>query len=141
MLFTICPQCNRKNKQSERCQCKQKQSRERNKVYDQTKRNKESYRVYHNTEWKNLVEHCKASCHGLDLYALYVENKIKLGHTAHHIEEVQEYPELAYELSNLIYVSFSSHNKIHHAYNKSELEKNKMKEFLRECLKRYRGEV
>ena len=141
MLLTICPHCSRKYKQGGRCGCRRKQSRERNKVYDQTKRNKESYQVYHSTEWKCLVERCKASCNGLDLYALYAENKIRLGQTAHHIEEILECPELTYELSNLIYVNFSSHNKIHHAYNKSELEKNKMKEFLRECLMRYRGEA
>ena len=138
-LLIICQHCGQRVQQGQRCRCRHKQSKDNNKIYDQTKRSKEFYRVYHSKEWRRVVTQCKAQCNGLDLFALYADGKFRSGQMAHHIDEIRDSPCLVYELSNLIYVSNSSHNKIHHAYNKSESEKNKMKEFLRECLAKYRG--
>ena len=139
MLYKICNRCNRKVKQGEVCDCRVKSNLESQRRYDRTKRSQESSKIYRSERWRRVVSECKSICHGLDLYSFYFNNRIEQGELVHHIEEVTERPDLAFELSNLIYVTNKAHGKIHRAYEKSEEEKEKMKNVLKECLQRHGG--
>ena len=139
MLASICSHCGAKIIYGKQCECKVERNRRRQKQYDKYQRNKEAFTIYHSKAWKRLVKQCKEICNGLDLYALYAEGKIRRGELVHHIEEVATNPAGAYELSNLIFVSHRSHGKIHRVYEQSEKENKKMKEFLKECLRRHGG--
>ena len=139
MLYTICSRCNRKVKQGDGCGCRIKKNQEYQRRYDRTKRNQESSQIYRSERWQRVVSECKSICHGLDLYSFYFSNRIEQGELVHHIEEVTERTDLAFEVSNLIYVTHRTHGKIHRAYAKSKEEKEKMKKFLKECLRMHGG--
>ena len=56
----------------------------------------------------------------MDEYRLAFEGVIEVGSTAHHIYTLEERPDLKTSLSNLLFVSARTHNKIHAEYNKGE---------------------
>lgn len=126
MLMRECSVCGKVHKQGERCPHAGARQRE----YDMNHRNKESISFYHSNQWKHMQALVKMACHGLDMYAFYVEHRLVKGRIAHHIIPISQEPDRALDMGNLIYVSDSSHKKIHDAYSKSDDDKNLMQKKL-----------
>lgn len=108
-------------------------SSNKNYIYDKIKRNKITSNFYTSRRWKKLIKLIKSRCNGIDIYVLYKFNKLVPGEVVHHIYELEIYPEKAYELDNLIYVSKATHNKIHMIYKEKE-KKIKLQKYLTDIL-------
>lgn len=126
MLMRECPVCGKVHRQGERCP----RAGMRQKEYDRDCRNRESASFYHSGQWKRIQALVKMVCHGLDMYAFYTEHRLAKGRIAHHIIPISQDPGRALDLGNLIYVSDSSHKKIHDAYSKSDDDKKLMQKKL-----------
>jgi hypothetical protein len=75
----------------------------------------------------------KARASGLDEVAMK-QGIIKQGTTAHHIIPIEDRPELALNISNLIWISSHTHKNIHRAYRKSPAEKKKVQQRLQSII-------
>lgn len=64
------------------------------------------------------------------LFSLYVVGRVEEGNTVHHIVEILDNKELAYEEYNLIPFSSSNHETIHKLYRRNKLVKQKVQELL-----------
>lgn len=126
MLMRECPVCGKMHRQGERCPYAGTRQRE----YDVNHRSKKSAFFYHSNQWKHMQALVKMACHGLDMYAFYVEHRLVKGRIAHHIIPISQEPGRALDMGNLIYVSDSSHKKIHDAYSKSDDDKKIMQKKL-----------
>lgn len=83
-----------------------------NKLYDQTKRNKESKAFYRSKEWRKAREMALKRDNYLCQSCLS-NKKIQRAEVVHHIKELVDYPELATTLDNLISWCNSCHT-VHH---------------------------
>lgn len=111
---------------------------QRNKHYDKRVRYNKDKRYtefYHSKEWKSLREYLLKLYNGIDIYAYYVDNKIVVANTVHHIEEIKDNWDKRLDTYNLFPLSEGSHNKIHTLYKKDKLATQKL---LRELLERFR---
>ena len=118
MLMKICAKCGKKLRQGERCSC----SKERHKMYNSARRDKDRNKFYHSVIWAHLIESVKARANGLDELAL-AEGRFEIGNTVHHIYTVEERPDLKTSIENLIYLSAANHNRVHKIYNRDETSK------------------
>lgn len=125
MLMKIC-KCGRRLPQGETCPCQ----KQRHKLYDAARRDKDKQKFYASRHWHKIVEVVKARANGLDEYALAVAGVIAVGSTVHHIYPVDERPDLKTSLDNLIFVSARTHNKIHAEYNRDAESKAAMQKTL-----------
>lgn len=126
MLMRECPICGKFHRQGEKCP----NAKAGQKEYDMLHRNREGASFYHSSQWKRMQALVKAACHGLDMYAFYVEHRLVKGRIAHHIIPISQEPGRALDMGNLIYVSDSSHKKIHDAYSESDEDKKIMQKKL-----------
>lgn len=111
------------------------EKKDTNKYYDINHRKNKD--IYSDTIWRKLTEICKNKFNGIDIYSLFVYNKLVYGSLSHHIVEVDEDKNRIYDISNLIYVSDASHREIHSAYNKGGRVKKDMQELLFSLITRY----
>lgn len=111
MLMREYPVCGKVHKQGEKCPLTGIRQRE----YDVNHHNEESVSFYHSNQRKHMQALVKMTCHGLDMYAFYAEHRLVKGRIAHHIIPIFQEPDRALDMGNLIYVSDSSHKKIHGA--------------------------
>ena len=118
MLMKICAKCGKKLRQGERCSC----SKERHKMYNAARRDKDRNKFYHSVIWAHLIESVKARANGLDELSL-AEGRFEIGNTVHHIYTIEERPDLKTSLENLIYLSAANHNRVHKIYNRDETSK------------------
>ena len=125
MLQRICGYCGRIIKQGSACSCRIN----RHKEYDELQRDKIKAKFYKSRTWRLFAESVKARANGLDEYLLSKGQVVK-GTVAHHIQTVEERPDLKLSLENLIYVSSATHNQIHNEYDKNAESKRKMQEEL-----------
>lgn len=121
MLMRICGKCGRAIKQGETCPCQKARHQE----YDKFQRDKTKATFYKSKSWKVLSRCAKLRANGLDEYLLSKGQLVK-GNVAHHIQTIDERPDLKMSLDNLIYVSSGTHNAIHNEYNKNKESKEKM---------------
>jgi hypothetical protein len=104
-------------KRCEDCEKKYKVNKtEANRIYDKECRDKDSAAIYHSKQWERITDQCKARFKGLDIYSYYVLGKVEYGNICHHIIEVKDDKDRAYDLENIIYLSSSNHNIIHGLY-------------------------
>ena len=120
----ICNNCGRKLNQGETCTC-------RHNLYDKTKRDKAKAMFYHSSLWSKVAKMVKERAHGLDEYALRYGKRLLKGNITHHILELEERPDLIFDLNNLIYVSTATHNMIHAEYEKGIEQRRAMQEKLK----------
>lgn len=131
MLMKIC-NCGRRVRQGEKCTCK----KNRHKIYDEMRRDKNKKNFYHSTKWKKIVKIIKERANGLDEYMLLSKGVIEIGSTVHHIYTMDERPDLKMSLDNLIFVSARTHNMIHAQYAKGGEEKQNLQKKLSEVATR-----
>lgn len=80
--------------------------------YDKYKRDQEARRFYKSTAWRK----CREIVLQRDNYLCvdHLErNQIVAAQMVHHIKELRDYPELAFEISNLVSLCLSCHEKRH----------------------------
>lgn len=109
-----------------------------NKKYDffiRHKRDKRYTEFYHSKEWKKLRDSILVKYKGLDLFAYFIENKIKYANIGHHIVELKDNWGLRLTFKNIFPVSNISHKKIHAMYNK---DKNGTQKLLKNLLTKWR---
>ena len=126
MLTKICPYCGNQYLVGSTCIC----YHNRHKEYDTYSRNAVGKVVYHSKLWVPIRIQVKQRAAGLDEYMKVIEHHIVKEIIAHHIIPVEENPQRAFDVHNLIYVSTRTHASIHAAYNKSLQEKVKMQKVL-----------
>ena len=85
--------------------------------------------VYNRSKWRTVRWQVLEECNYICLYTLYKENKIVKAECVHHIVEVLEDNELAYDEDNLIALTNEKHKLIHELYKGN---KAKIQEELRE---------
>ena len=131
MLMYICGHCGKSNPVGERCSCRAKADAERNHKYDTEQRDMERHAFYQSPAWDNVRLAVKTRATGLDQYALSEYHMIGVGNTAHHIIPLAEAPELALDMSNLIWVSTQMHSRIHKIYECGPISKKDLQDRLR----------
>lgn len=111
---------------------------QRNKYYDKSIRHskdKQYTDFYHSDEWESLREDLLTLYKGIDIYAYYVDKKITLANTGHHIKEIKDSWDKRLDIDNLFPLSGDNHKKIHALYRKDKKETQKL---LMELLERFR---
>ena len=134
MLMYICGHCGKSNPVGERCSCRAKADAERNHKYDTEQRDMERHAFYQSPAWDSVRLAVKARANGLDQYALSEYRMIGVGNTAHHIIPLAEAPELALDMSNLIWVSTQMHSRIHKIYECGPISKKDLQDRLRSII-------
>lgn len=99
---------------------------ERNRYYDKNIRDKKTTEFYNSTEWIKTRECIINKYKGLDIYALFIENKKVYADTVHHIEELKECWDRRLDITNLIPLSSGNHTKIHNMYKKDKKATQKL---------------
>ena len=95
---------------------------------------------YRSLFWERAREQCISDCCGLDLYALFVQRRIELGGTVHHIMPLDDYPQLRLEQDNLICISEANHRLVHSLYSEGKFRETSA--LLRDIKRRFcRGEL
>ena len=113
----------------------------RHQEYDKFQRDKNKAKFYKSRAWRLFAESVKARANGLDEYLLSKGQVVK-GSIAHHIQTIEDRPDLKMSLENLVYVSGATHNMIHNEYDKSAESKGKMQaelQVIRGVTKGYMG--
>lgn len=141
MIYHHCPRCGKRIPTGQTCSCLARIKRERDRVYDATKRNKTHTAFYASSDWITLRDDCRGRYANLDIYALYADGRITPGRVAHHIIPLDDDWTKRLAADNLIYVSDSSHQLIHKAYSAGDDAKRKMQKTLREYQRRWRDEA
>ena len=78
---------------------------------------------------------------GLDIYSLYVLGRMEYGQTVHHIIPLKECWKRRTDVSNLIYLTESSHQIIHNIMIQGETQKQEVISLLFSLVERYRQEM
>ncbi|EQC1536941.1 hypothetical protein [Clostridium botulinum] len=116
----------------------EERQQQRNKQYDRNIRhNKDGKytKFYHGKEWGSLREYLLTLYNGIDIYSYYIDNKIVVANTIHHIEEIKDNWDKRLDVDNLFPLSDVTHNKIHSLYSKDKKETQRL---LVELLERFR---
>lgn len=111
MIYTQCPRCRKRIAVGTQCSCYERTRRAKGKG---NRLDQDSF--YRSQEWRAVRSEAIAKTYGLDIYSLYIENKIEYGFTVHHIVPLEEDYRKRAEQSNLIYLSESHHRQIHEMY-------------------------
>ncbi|MBW9154871.1 HNH endonuclease [Clostridium tagluense] len=120
--------------------CKNKNKKIRNKDYDKFSRNKDSASFYASKPWRKVTKSCKSKFNGIDIYEYYVNKQMVYGSLSHHIIEIVEDKSKSLDISNLIYLSDSTHALVHVEYKSCEQDKKSMQELLMGLIKRWEEE-
>ncbi len=124
----------------EKCQGKYIQNKKVDvKNYDKTER--KNHDVYHDKRWGILTEQCRNQFNGLDIYQLYISNRIVYGNMSHHVILIEDDYDRRFDINNLIYLNeIESHRLIHSVYDKSDRDKKEMQELLFNLIERFKSE-
>lgn len=116
MISKICIRCGKRIPISSSCSCMKKF---KDKTNSHHKYNNNIKKFYSTKEWINLRERCIAKCHGIDLYSLFVLNKVEYGEVVHHIIPIVDDYDKRLDADNLIYLTECNHKLIHSLYQSS----------------------
>lgn len=125
-----CNQCEEKFKQ---------QKKESDRYYDKNvrrKRDKKYYNFYRSKEWEVLRKNVLSHYNHIDIYQLYINNKIVVANTVHHIIEVREDWNKRLDFDNMFPCSSETHSSdIDRLYNR---DKEEAKKVLLRLLEKYK---
>lgn len=130
MLQRTCTICGKLHPVGARCP----QAKQRHQEYDKQARNRNTAAIYHDPRWLSVRNLTIATYGGLDLVMLR-KHKLMLATLVHHIIPVEDDPNRAFDVANLIPVSSKTHAKIHKIYNSGEKNKKNLQNFLFALLK------
>lgn len=110
-------------------QCADTYDKERHKLYDKHRRDKDSAAFYVSKPWLVTSQTIRIRDHYLCKLCLS-NKKIKQVDVVHHIKELRDYLELALVESNLISLCAGCHRRVHSEYNKGSMQRRKMESTL-----------
>lgn len=123
VLMTICSSCGRTIPQGTICQCRKHDGERR-----------EGQRAFYDSQaWRKTRAAVKARALGCDEYLGKRFGRLVPGELVHHIIPADERPDKALELSNLIYVSKATHERIHAVYKQGGARKKNLIRELEKC--------
>lgn len=134
MLMKICEHCGKQYPAGEACPCQIERRKSRHRQYDKSRRNKDAAAFYHSRAWTRIRQSVKARSNGLDELEWSRGHAVQ-GTLAHHIEPLEDAPDKALDIYNLVWVSAKTHEQIHAAYEKSDAEKKQMQQALRRAIR------
>lgn len=137
MILKICPYCKKLHPIEEKCPNRRIAKQKDNKLYDKyLRKNKD---VYNSSRWEKLRAHCLNKYDNICVYTLLKYKRIVQATVVHHIVEVSQNKNLAYELSNLIPLCVEAHAEIHKRYNNEDIKKvqSELQQYKYEYTKRY----
>lgn len=137
MIYRLCTICGKKIPQGQKCKCEVEAQKRKYKRYAAYRQDTKEQKLYSSKQWITLRDLLKTRYLGLDIYELIVNNRRVQGDTLHHIVEVKEDWSKRFNITNLIYVSNSTHRLIHIEYSKGEEQKKRMQEILFKCVEEY----
>lgn len=135
MLMKICPHCGKHIPAGATCPCWGKRTKEARRRYDTGSRDEKRKAFYHSRAWAALRQSIKTRANGLDEVA-WSEGRIEQGTTAHHIEPLEERPDLGLDPTNIVWISAHTHKNIHREYRKSRQAKEAAQRRLRAIVDR-----
>lgn len=131
MISKRCGRCGKRIPIGAKCNC---YSAERHKPAATDKYDVDIKQFYSTEDWSKARSICIANCFGLDLYSLFVLEKIEYGFTVHHITPlIDDYSQRIAQY-NLIYLTESNHRLIHSLY---ETNYGETSELLRSLLQKF----
>lgn len=143
MLYRIC-RCGKVINYTERyCkECSKKieeQKREKYKDYKKNRKDKKEQKFYSSKAWISCRDNIKKHQLGIDLIE-WSRGRIVDADTYHHIVELKEDYNKRLDKDNIIGLTQSNHLKVHSLMDKSEIDKRKIQEFLKELLEKFEKE-
>ncbi|MCD3217872.1 hypothetical protein G8S55_11650 [Clostridium botulinum C] len=149
MLTKICSRCGRVeiDYNAKYCnKCSSVKDRERKESYKEYKNRRmkdaeerKRQRFYNSTAWISCRDNIKKHQLGMDLIE-WSNGKIVDADTYHHVVELKENYDKRLDKDNVIGLTQSNHLKVHSLMDKSERDKRKIQEFLKELLKQFEKE-
>ena len=139
MLMRVCNRCGKRIPVGTQCSCvppRQRDpeaNREAQRKYDRTKRNPEAAAFYASDAWHRTRKAVWARAYGLDEYIYHTTGRAVRADTVHHIEELDDRPDLAYDMGNLVCVSRQTHRMVHIKY-RNKKDKASLQKTLRESI-------
>lgn len=133
-IYKRCSRCNKRILEGTKCDC----YKERHKEYKKYRTDVKEQIFYSSDGWEIIKEKVKDKFKKIDIYSYYIYGVIEYGQTVHHIESIKENWERRLDISNLIYLTESNHQKIH------KLMRNDLKgtqKILYGLIKRFESEV
>jgi hypothetical protein len=115
-IYKRCCRCNKRLLEGTTCEC----SKKRYKEYDKDKVNTREKKFYSSGSWDKCKIKAKDRFNGMDIYSLYVSNKVEYGQTVHHIEPIKENWNRRLDIENLIYLTESNHRLLHNRMDNGE---------------------
>lgn len=94
--------------------------KEEYKFYDYNRKDSKEWNFYKTSQWEYFRDDILDIYNHLDLYAYYVEHKIKCANTVHHIIEIKEDWDRRLDEENVFPLSEGTHRKIHNLYKKDK---------------------
>ena len=104
----------------ERCVDCERRRVSRHTRYNLLQRSKKAAAFYVSREWLRLRPRIIAAYNGLDIWALYMDNKLAAAEAVHHIEELEQAWDRRLDPFNLIPLSSATHTKITALYHRSK---------------------
>ena len=104
------------------------------KTYRKTDRNRADKKIYKTARYQRLREDILDDYNHICLWSLYVDSKIETANEAHHIVEILDNEDLAYEYENLIPLEGYNHDKVHELYKR---DKARVQSLLKKMCKYY----
>lgn len=124
-----------KHMKKERVRYKEYQKR---RLYDERKAMAQSF--YSSTDWRRIKEAIKPSYYHIDIMEYYLTGKVVEGQVVHHVIEVEEEWDSRLDISNLIYLTYKNHQRIHMKYNKSLEDKRRVQKMLLGLIEQFEKE-
>lgn len=141
MMYKRCAYCMTRYQYDKKCECVKNrtalENKERHKSYD-LKRDKAHKSFYSSSDWQRVREQALINCNYLDLYSLYMFDKIEQAEVVHHIVEISEDFSKRFDINNLIGLTNSNHQLIHSKY---KTNKAKTQQLLLDILEQHREGV
>lgn len=94
--------------------------------YDKQRKDDKYYKFYQSKEWKRLRDYVLKHYKYIDLYEYYINKKIVMANTAHHVEEIRDCWGKRLEFDNMFPCSDTTHNVIHGLYKKDKARTQKL---------------
>lgn len=100
------------------CEAKIKKKIEKSK----SNNNRTDAKIYNTTKWKKLRNYILEEYNNIDLFSYYVIGKVSIANNVHHIVEICDKQDIAYDWDNLIPLGEYTHKKIVHKIYKYNID-------------------
>lgn len=139
-LLRLCNICNKQLEYGKKCKCEIDKEKERYKEYSRYRQDKDEQSIYSSDRWNKVKELVHRGQYGIDIVEYYKSGKIIPIEVCHHIIEVKEDINRAYDVTNLIGLTQANHMIVHSKYKKSNNDKKEIQELLFRLLEKWNDE-